>query len=483
MIPQRDIRFIFNVESFLLALIHRVTDSFGSDQRSSPTEFVRQYHVFNPSAYLLYSTALAIGCFVIWLNVFFFLIDASQKVWAAFAVWTLWGLSVVNYLFFGKEYGTMTSKLQFNRIPDPTGKERWTNFAVLCGTILLVTIIWKYGRRLIISLYSVCIISVLVMAAMNIYQINSQYHQAFSQHEYYDTSKKIVHLSKNGKNVIVFMLDRAISGYIPYIMNEKPELKQKFSGFIYYPNTVSFGEYTNYCTPALFGGYEYTPPEINKRDQESLESKQNEALKIMPLLFEKNGFDVTVCDPPYAGYKEIPDLSIYDEYPEIHKYNTMGSYSSELLKKSVTETLLKRNLFCYSIFKISPVFFQRELYNSGDYLGSNIPDINPLFIESYSVLQKLPEITEISDDSQNFFFMIDNNTTHEFSDLQLPEYTPAEHVNNSAYMNEWMSQFNNSENSVLYMNNENCYAYFSNMAALLQLGKLVFVSERTGSLG
>jgi hypothetical protein len=44
------------------------------------------------------------------------------------------------------------------------------------------------------------------MAAMNIYQINSQYHQAFSQHEYYDTSKKIVHLSKNGKNVIVFML-------------------------------------------------------------------------------------------------------------------------------------------------------------------------------------------------------------------------------------------------------------------------------------
>jgi YidC/Oxa1 family membrane protein insertase len=75
---------------------------------ASPTEFVRQYHVFNPSAYLLYSTALAIGCFVIWLNVFFFLIDASQKVWAAFAVWTLWGLSVVNYLFFGKEYGTMT---------------------------------------------------------------------------------------------------------------------------------------------------------------------------------------------------------------------------------------------------------------------------------------------------------------------------------------------------------------------------------------
>jgi hypothetical protein len=30
----------------------------------------------------------------------------------------------------------------------------------------------------------------------------------------------------------------------------------------------------------------------------SLAEKQNEALRLMPVLFYENGYDVTVCDPP-----------------------------------------------------------------------------------------------------------------------------------------------------------------------------------------
>ena len=120
------------------------------------------------------------------------------------------------------------------------------------------------------------------------------------------------------------MLDRAMGQYVPYIFNEKPELKEQFSGFTYYSNVISFGGQTNFGAPALFGGYEYTPYEMNKRSSESLMSKHNEALKVMPVLFDQNDFNVTVCDPPYANYQWIPDLSIYDEYPEINKYITKG---------------------------------------------------------------------------------------------------------------------------------------------------------------
>ena len=52
-------------------------------------------------------------------------------------------------------------------------------------------------------------------------------------------------------------------------------------------------------TPALFGGYEYTPVEMNRRDDELMVDKQNEALKVMPVLFAQNGYQVIVCDPPY----------------------------------------------------------------------------------------------------------------------------------------------------------------------------------------
>ena len=83
------------------------------------------------------------------------------------------------------------------------------------------------------------------------------------------------------------MLDRAMGEYLPYIFNEKPELKEKFAGFTVYTNVISFGGYTNFGVPALFGGYEYTPLEMNKRSDELLVSKHNEALKVMPVLFNR----------------------------------------------------------------------------------------------------------------------------------------------------------------------------------------------------
>ena len=67
-------------------------------------------------------------------------------------------------------------------------------------------------------------------------------------------TEDIVTFSKNGTNVIILMLDRATSGYFPFIIDEKPELKESLSGFVYYPNTISFGGGTKIVAPALYGG-------------------------------------------------------------------------------------------------------------------------------------------------------------------------------------------------------------------------------------
>jgi hypothetical protein len=50
------------------------------------------------------------------------------------------------------------------------------------------------------------------------------------------------------------MMDRMISCYIPYVMNERPDVKEQFDGFVFYPNTVSLGHSTNNGAPAPFGG-------------------------------------------------------------------------------------------------------------------------------------------------------------------------------------------------------------------------------------
>ena len=63
---------------------------------------------------------------------------------------------------------------------------------------------------------------------------------------------------------------------------------------------------------------------------------------------------MTVCDAPYANYRWIPDLSIYDEYPEIHKYLTKGFFSDTTAKEQAAENN-KRNFFCFSLMKALPV--------------------------------------------------------------------------------------------------------------------------------
>ena len=217
-------------------------------------------------------------------------------------------------------------------------------------------------------------------------------------------------LSKNGKNVVVFMLDRAMGEYMPFILSEHPELEETFSGFTYYNNVLSFGGYTNFGTPAVFGGYEYTPIEFNKRDKEPLEKKHNESLKVLPALFDKEGYDVTVCDPPYAGYKEIPDLSIYDDYPDIKTCITQGTVFSSKERKEQTIPNRYRNFFFFSFIKTTPAAIQWSLYDGGAYHQCNHYHFS--FEKSYDVLKSLPEITKLDEKQTGSFIMMDNDTTH-----------------------------------------------------------------------
>ncbi len=127
--------------------------------------------------------------------------------------------------------------------------------ALACVVMILV---WKKKQGIIKGIYAVLIVSLMIMSVMNVKSINKDISETdFS--EFYSTENLNFPMSKNGKNVIVIMLDMAVSGYVPYIMVERPELKEKFDGFTYYPNTISFGMHTNFGAPALYGGYEYSP--------------------------------------------------------------------------------------------------------------------------------------------------------------------------------------------------------------------------------
>ena len=451
----------------------------------SPEEFINVTTQTGPMIYLLHSALTAAGFFLVWFGIFFLLASDGGKKWMSWGISAVSVIAVVNFMFFGRDYGNMSPGLVFDI--NPVYQGRLLNLAVVAAVAALVWVLWKKKQELLRFAILTACLAATVMSVVHIAQIRSTTETKTEQLQQMSGDLPSIPLSREGKNVIVLMMDRAVNSHVPYIMNEKPELREQFAGFTYYPNTISYGGYTNFGSPGLFGGYEYTPAEMNKRPDEPLADKHNEALKVMPDLFYNAGYETTVCDPPYAGYDWIPDLSIYDEYPGMHTYNTMGQFAlkGDTAPAARADHRQNRNFFCYSIFKIVPVFAQPYVYDNGNYNEqvaqeaatsqtiesvSRATGLNPSFTEAYAVLQHLTDMTRIQD-SGNTFLMLTNDTTHEPALLQEPDYVPQAVVDNTEYDAAHTDRFTLDGRTMKMETPYQVVHYQANMAAFLQLGE------------
>ena len=460
---------------------------------SSPQEFVQLIDYYSPIRHIVNATLCAAGTFIIWLGVFYHLSDDSVKRFFDVSIWAVSGSAIVNYMFFGTELGELTPNLTFVNdsltesgvvFSTVSSTEKLVNLLVIAALTVVFVLLYQKRGHLVKAVYCVLILSVTGLSVFYIAHIQGELHGIKQQlQEFHESETAHFNLSKKGRNVVIVMLDRAISGYIPYIFHEKPELKEQFAGFTYYPNTVSFGGSTNSGTPAIFGGYEYTPEKMNRRADETLASKHDEALKVMPVLFDKNAYDVTICDPVYAGYSWVPDLSVFNSYPSFHVYNTEnGQFSPQEELAAQQNSRWKRNFFCYSIMKISPLAAQVTLYASGSYFSrsatpsyaakdmSHSTGIQGGFAKSFSVLKSLPAITNITDDGNTYLVMA-NSSTHEACLLEEPSYLPSESIDNAQYDSENQSRFTVDGQTLKVENTSQMEHYHVNMASLIQIGK------------
>ena len=256
---------------------------------SSPQEFVDLAYYYNPIWYVVSSFLMAAGTFLIWMRVFYWLASPTFKVIFEKLACALCGVTVVDYMFFGTNLGVLSSTLQFENGLNFSVKDQLINLVISAAIVLVIYLLVSKWRKIAVPVILSASIALSAMSVINISAINNSVDEIVAD-ELEDTPH--FRLSTNGKNVVVIMLDRAMGEYVPYIFNEKPELKEKFSGFRFYSNTISLGGFTNFGVPSLMGGYEYTPVEMNKRKDETLVSKHNEALKVLPVSFSNNGYEV-----------------------------------------------------------------------------------------------------------------------------------------------------------------------------------------------
>ncbi len=448
--------------------------------RSSPQEFMNLNNFVHPLWYLVNSFLLAAGVFVLWTGVFYALSDDSAKLFFELGAWVLCGVGLTDYLFFGKRMGLLTANLTYVDAFKVGNMDLLVNLVLVGCAALLFAFLYQKCPQSVTRALAATVAAVVCMSAVNARGIT----QSVAEVDLNSRSETAPNftLSRTGKNVVVIMIDRGMGLYVPYLFNEDPQLEKQFAGFTYYSNTLSFGGFTNFAVPALFGGYEYTPVEMNKRKDELLVDKHNEALKVMPVLFANEGYDVSVLDPSYANYQWIPDLSVFDDCEGVHVYHANGYFAGD--DNGESDILVRnRNFFCYSIMKIAPRFLQTALYNEGNYNScSQQSSYQRLFTTSlaegeysdftnaYYVMKNLPTMTSIADCEQGSFVMMTNDITHSDCLLQTPDYVPSMRVNNVEYDEAHQDRFTLNGNTLKMRDYVDYAGYHVNMCAMQLLG-------------
>ena len=431
---QRNILFIFSsLILFLLAGIAIPSSAIAT----APEEFSFIDSIRSPFPFIINSSAQAFGLFFFWPVCLFYLFNNKIKNIFTFLFSFLALLSIINVFILKGNYSTLSNTFKFNSLSGLAVFPLLMVFSIISILLVFSFVLFVFLRNKMLVINNLSIIVIVSLAALtvfNITKINSDYKKIITLN-----SRKVIEsyslqpvfsFSREKQNVMVIMADCAINGYIQPIFDENPELKQTYSGFTLFPNTLSFALHTIMGAPPIWGGYEYAPLEMNKRDSIQLVDKHNEALLLMPTLLSQAGYNITVTDPPWANYASINDTSIYDDLENVTAFNSIGEYTSSWYSlnnfedNQYTSKKIFRNTIWFSFLSIMPPFLRIVIYDDGWYWGNEeYIDTLTKFINSYAVLDFLPRLTTFDSDKPSVILMT-NDTTHDLALLQYPDYVP-----------------------------------------------------------
>ncbi|MBQ3922745.1 MAG: sulfatase-like hydrolase/transferase, partial [Spirochaetales bacterium] len=438
---------------------------------SSPTEFSFLGKTDSPFSYIYSTFWTFLGLCTLWPTIIYLMFGHKVRRVLSAIMPSLLICVLCNVYIFKPNYGNLNSIFEISfvkrnfKIP---AIQHILSVILLPLIVCLVFILRKIKKHnyLSVLMLSVCI-AIASLSAVKCHFIKTEYknyaERRLNNEEQKTTISPIYHLSKDNENVIILFLDRAIGAFFPYIIKEFPELKEKFSGFTFYPNTLSFGLHTNSGFPAMAGGYEYTPDKINERGSEKLVDKHNEACMVMPKIFLDAGYDVTVTDVPWLGYQWVPDIDVFRQHG-INANNVDGQYAYLYKKQqNIIEEDFQTDEVCRDKIKffvmtqaILPAF-RKSVYESGNIDMDKKADTNR-WTDSYAQLHFLPELTGYDNKNKTFTFIC-NDAPHQDTLLDAPNYKKPVVESNPDYTPSFTSD-----------NMETTQAYHVNISAIMAVG-------------
>jgi YidC/Oxa1 family membrane protein insertase len=401
----------------------------------------------SPLRFVIHAILQACG-FFLWGICLYFLFQGKTKVILTVAVVSLLIMSVMDTFVYWGDYGFLSQELILSNYYKSDSNQQNITLAVIIMLSVSALFLMKIRQKqIIISLLFITVISFAIFGIIDVIKTNTAFADIKKQEtdkdndSRTDTIEKVFKFSKNGKNIIILMFDRAQSQHIPFIFEEKPELLKSFQGFIYYPNMVSPGGNTIYAAPALFGGYYYMPYEIQKRTKQRLKDKYDESLQVIPRMMASNKFDVSVFNIPFSTRTEAVAKQIFADVKNIEATDIVSRYinsyyrgrlpiTNSAIKIRDYDQTVKKNLFQFSVVKCSPYAMRNKVYNNGGYMNVDgkyrglASNYTRQLFENYLSLLFYRQMTKITDDDQNNLMMAVNDATHTSGFLQYPNYEP-----------------------------------------------------------
>lgn len=405
---------------------------------SSPLEFSFLGKTSSPFTYIKDAFFVFAGFTVVWPIIIYKMFGKNVRVVEARLFALLFLIALANTFLFKFNYGEISATFMMNPEVFIKGMTVF-NIAGPVVFVLLVATLFYFVEKFDLSSYLRIFLIAICVATLGLGLpkaafINSQYKTELAKRNTKEKMelKPIYHFSKTGKNVVFIFLDRAVSSLFSEIIDENTEFKESLKGFTYYPNTLSYGNYTYSGSVAMLGGYEYCPEELNKRENESISDKWNEAALVLPAIFGLGNYDVTLSDS--FGTEDKISKGFKPSYvPKMQFLNVIGQFDNEYKKEfSINETKnvdvhINAGLKQFMVLQIVFPLLRKNVYKIQNKNAISILFDKGFetFIDNAAGLYYMNELTDFTAEKNQFIY-IRNDLNHEPYPLKEDYFTPCD---------------------------------------------------------
>ncbi len=233
------------------------------------------------------------------------LLPPAFKPVLTFAALVIMAAAFFNSTVFTGNYGAMDSTMLANAKNLDNTAYLWLDGAILLASALIIALVYRFRqtRKLMLALEATVVLLTLGGGYMCVAYAPER--PDLDPGRAVAEARPFFSFSKDQPNVLVLFLDMFTGGHVQDLFAQRPDLRERFAGFTWYPDTVSLGSVTTVSAPSIYGGHAFDPDNMNARPELTLSAKFSEAAAVFPRMFGSRGYDVSLLQIPYLLEKDV----------------------------------------------------------------------------------------------------------------------------------------------------------------------------------